>query len=319
MRTFIALMMFCCFANPAFAQFEIAEQKTKGPVYGETRTAHWQIGTKIEAIRGPAIGLYMTIPIPTDWPEQQVRIVEEDISRNCGKVTYRMVDGGVKQMIVSVPRVAHGDTAHALITLEVVTASMKPPADTSVLSIPKKSPRAILKNLGASPYINSRHSSVRKIAKQLAKENEEKSDWEKVEAIYDWTRENIELDSGDKLIGALQAIRNKKGIAEDRNNVFVALCRASKVPCRTVWISGHFYAEFYMLDDEKKGHWIPCELVGSRNFGGVDNPKPILQKGDNIRVPEYKEPQRFVAEFLKGKKSGARPKVSFIRELKSSK
>ena len=38
----------------------------------------------------------------------------------------------------------------------------------------------------------------------------------------------------------------------------------------------------------------------------------ILQKGDNIEVPELKEPQRFVAEFVKGK---GRPQVSFVRQV----
>jgi hypothetical protein len=47
-------------------------------------------------------------------------------------------------------------------------------------------------------------------------------------------------------------------------------------------------------------------------FGTVSNDGMILQKGDSIEVPEKKEPQRFIAEFVKGK---GRPQVSFMRQV----
>ena len=41
--------------------------------------------------------------------------------------------------------------------------------------------------------------------------------------------------------------------------------------------------------------------------------RPILQKGDNFKVPEKpRVPQRYVAEFLTGK--GGKPTVKFIRK-----
>jgi len=40
-----------------------------------------------------------------------------------------------------------------------------------------------------------------------------------------------------------------------------------------------------------------------------------LQKGDNIRVPERKEPYRFVPEFFTGKKALGKPQVEFVRRL----
>ena len=44
--------------------------------------------------------------------------------------------------------------------------------------------------------------------------------------------------------------------------------------------------------------------------------RPILQKGDNFKVPEKKERQRYVSEFLKGNAvaGGGKPSVEFIRE-----
>jgi len=47
-----------------------------------------------------------------DWPEQEVKVVEEDIARSA-RVTYQMVDGGVKQMTVTIPRVLPGEEVKA--------------------------------------------------------------------------------------------------------------------------------------------------------------------------------------------------------------
>ena len=46
--------------------------------------------------------------------------------------------------------------------------------------------------------------------------------------------------------------------------------------------------------------------------------RPILQKGDNFRVAEKpRDPQRYVAEFLKGLPTpgGGKPRVKFVRKM----
>jgi hypothetical protein len=81
-------------------------------------------------------------------------------------------------------------------------------------------------------------------------------------------------------------------------------------------VHGHCYPEFYLEDKEGTGHWIPCQAAGTRDFGSMPDTRPILQKGDNYRVPEKKEPQRYVAEFLTGKaRGGGKPTARFVREL----
>ena len=52
-----------------------------------------------------------------------------------------------------------------------------------------------------------------------------------------------------------------------------------------VWVPGHCYPEFYLEDAEGRGHWIPCQAAGTRAFGSMPEHRPILQKGDNFRVP----------------------------------
>jgi hypothetical protein len=69
--------------------------------------------------------------------------------------------------------------------------------------------------------------------------------------------------------------------------------------------------------NEGTGHWFPCQSAGTRAFGSMPERRPILQKGDNFHVPEKSEPQRYVAEFMRGNvvKGGGRPEVAFVREF----
>jgi hypothetical protein len=80
-----------------------------------------------------------------------------------------------------------------------------------------------------------------------------------------------------------------------------------------VWVPGHTYAEFYLLDDEGKGHWFPCQPAGARAFGGIPDNRPILQKGDNFKDPDRpKDRLRYLNVFLKVAKPQGTPKVKEI-------
>ena len=295
------------------AQFDNDKpEETNGPQYGDEVTQRWQVGVRIEATRSNVIGLYVTVPVPADWPEQSVRVVDEDYSTNVSKVGSRVLDGGVKQMLVNIPQIRAGDQAHAIVTLEVTTRSIAPPKDTSIFSIAKRMPREVKKALGTSPFIDARSSTVRKLVKEITEPVE--GDWNKVDALLQWTRANIEPSEG-KMKGALPAIRERAGTDEDVVNVFVALCRAAKVPARIVWINQSYYAEFYLADDENNGYWFPVSPLGNSELGAFQNPTPILQKGDNIKVPEMEDLQRYVPELVKGKKGGSSARVMFVREL----
>ena len=106
-------------------------------VLGNSQTTKYTIGLKIEATGGDCAGLTGTIPVPADWPEQSVRLVDEDISSSV-RVTYRMLENSVKQMNISISRLKRGERAYALITVEVEKFSTKAPQDTSKLVIPKR-------------------------------------------------------------------------------------------------------------------------------------------------------------------------------------
>jgi len=301
-------------AQTAFAQFDKpGATDTKGPRLGKEQTQRYKAGLTVRASGGPCAGLYGTVPVPTDWPEQKVKIVGEDVSPSVRSVRYRTLYGTVKQMQVTIPTLRSGQTARAVITFEVEKKAILPPADPGVFVMPEKVDAAVRRYLGPSPYIESTHAEIRSLAKKVVADKEKA--WDKVEAIYDYVRDNVEYKNG-KLKGALAALRDGTGDCEELTSLFIALCRANDIPARTVWIPGHCYPEFYLHDDEGKGHWIPCQAAGTREFGGMSDFRPILQKGDNFKVPEKRERQRYVAEFLKGKaiRGGGDPRVTFIRE-----
>jgi len=276
-------------------------------------TQRWQAGAVIQAMGGPCGGLFGTISVPTDWPEQQVKVVEEDISPSVRRVTYRK-QAGLKQMVFSIPQLPAGQTATALITFEITKSSVLAPENTERFVIPRNAPRDVRIYLGASPAIEVRNSSIRSKANEIVEGKE--TAWEKVEAIYDWVRENVNYKGG-KLKGAVAALRDGSGNKHDLTSLFIALCRANKVPARTVWVPDHCYAEFYLMDEKGEGHWFPCQVAGTRDFGSMADHRPILQKGENIKVPEKRERQRFVAEYLTGRagRGSGSPDVKFVRKL----
>lgn len=286
-----------------FAQFGNAKS-------GQRSTQRWKVGMVVSAKEGPCRGLFGTIPVPTDWPEQTVRVVSEEISPSIGAVRYRTLNDGVKQMLISVPRLTPGQSAEALITFEIDRTATLPPENTEEFVKPKKMNRSIRQYLSASPYIEVRHRKIKRLASDL--QDEQLNAWQQVEKFYDHVRDTVEYRNGE-LKGALAALNDGFGDCEELTSLFIALCRAYGIPARTVWVPGHCYPEFYLVDGLGEGHWFPCQAAGTRAFGEMLDPRPVLQKGDNFKVPEKKKRQRYVAEFLTG--AGGRPTVQFVREV----
>jgi hypothetical protein len=272
----------------------------------------WRCGVQIRAVGGPCAGLFGTISVPTDWPEQTVRIHKEDVTPNVRKTAYRMIDQGVKQMTIAIPNLAGGELARSAVVFEVERYSLKPPPDTTIFVLPTKPPGPVKKHLGISPFIESSQLKFKNLAEELTEGKS--SAWEQVAAIYDGVRAKVKWENGEDK-GALATLNAGKGNKEDVTGVFVATCRAMKIPARLVWVPDSLYAEFYLEDQEDNGYWIPCFVASEkREFGFVSTHAPILQKGDNFKVPEKKESLRFVNEFLTAKGIG-KPQVEFIRRL----
>lgn len=305
----------CCFAllmisEPAFAQFK--EETGKGWRLGEPVVHRWQAGIVVKATAGACKNMVGTAPLPRDWPEQQVEIVEEDFSPGVN-VQYRTVNNLVEQMVVKIPNLPNGQEAKASVTVEVRRFVQLPPPDPTVFKIPETMPAQIRMFLTPSPKIESHDPKIKDQAKQLIGNGA--NDWEKVRSLYTFVREHVQYKSGAPLRGAIVALKEGVGDCEDMTSLFVALCRAAGIPARTVWVPGHCYGEFYMIDDEGNGYWFPCQLAGTEAFGEMPDPRPILQKGDNFVSPvNARERVRYLAETLTGGGVGGRPQVQFIRK-----
>jgi Transglutaminase-like superfamily len=286
--------------------------------FGPPDTVRIRVGAEVEARRGACRNVTLMVAAPLDCPEQQVKIISEDISSEVGSVDYRSLPGGeVKQMVITVPRLAAGASAHATVDFEVTTRPILPPEKTDDLVIPKRPPRPVRQFLGGSPYIETKHQKIRSLAKEIsAGLDESATDWERVEAIYDCVLEKVKYVEGpDK--GAVEALDDAQADCQGRSMLFIALCRANKVPARMVWVEGHAYPEFYLEDAAGKGYWFPCESAGTRAFGEMPLARTILQKGDNFRVPERpKDRLRYASDYMIGVPVGnaGRPTAKFIRE-----
>jgi transglutaminase-like putative cysteine protease len=296
----------------ALAQFKDVEP-SNGPRPDRESTTRIRIGVIVKNSGGPLYNAVATAPVPAEWPEQQVEIVSEDNTSHVRKLSYRSVAPGLRQMVVEIPVVLPGHEAKSLVTFEVTRRTLLAPKDTRDLKIPKKLDRQLSLCAGSSPYIESRHPKIVAASKEAVGEVE--SDWNKVEAIYDWTRDHVAYKKGD-LKGAARALFDKEGDTDELTSVFIALCRAQKIPARTVFVLEHCYAEFYLEDDEGKGYWFPCQPAGQRLFGGIDELRPILQKGDNYKNPDNsKERLRYVSEHFTAASRNAKPSVEFVCEL----
>jgi hypothetical protein len=291
-----------------------------GPKLGEAHVRKWKVGMIVSASGGNVGRMTGTTTIPIRWPEQELRLVTKDLSPGV-TVAYKSY-GTAKQMVVSFPRIADGNSAHALLIVEVTRHTLLPPDKTDGLSVPdaKSLPEEFKPYLSTSPLIESSHLRIKAFAKQLAAG--QTAAWPHVRAIYDWVRKTIkyqEKKAGDEPVRCLEAIDRGTGDCNELTSTFIAICRASGIPARTVRIPHHCYPEFYLVDGKGNGHWYPAEASGTDDFGGIRTDTPIMQKGDNftIKLPgAERKPYRFLPENLVGgsSRSVGRPALKLVCE-----
>jgi hypothetical protein len=316
-RILLCLAALICLASRATAQVFSDDDFGNGPRPAKEKSLErWKIGLVVTAGSGPCAGLSGSVALPGDWPEQDVKVVDEDFSPLATKIGYRTIDT-VRQMVVNIPQLPAGQEAAVLVTYEITRQALLPPDDPTKLvkADPKKLPKDVRPYLAPSPGIESNHGKVKALAKRiLADSSASTNDWQKVEALFDWVRNNIENRDKQQQPGAMQTLRDKGSNHEGLCWLFIALCRASEIPARTVWVPKYCYPEFYLQDDEGAGYWFPCRVAGTREFGGINEQRPIWQKGDNFRTPERpREAVRYIPPELSGK--GGEPSVNFVREI----
>ena len=70
------------------------ETAIEGVTFSNPVTTKWKVTAKIRGGSGPAVNMFLTMPIPTEWPEQSVAVAEDEIPTNIANVGYRDLDGG---------------------------------------------------------------------------------------------------------------------------------------------------------------------------------------------------------------------------------
>ena len=164
----------------------------------------------------------------------------------------------------------------------------------------RKLDRKLAAFLVPSPQIESNHEAIRAAAGEFS--DKKLKAWDRVKAIYDWVQKKIEYEDnqGKAVLSAVEALNAGKGDCDEMSALFIAVCRASGVPARMVRVPGHVYSEFYLLDDEGRGHWFPCQSAGTPSFGTMPDLRPILQRGDNVLMlgPDPRNKKRVRYRFF---------------------
>lgn len=281
------------------------------PLPGPTESM-WRFGLKFSTPIS-VTNLLATYAVPRDWPEQTAEVVSRSLDAPLRASVRDLPHDCARQVLITAPRVNAGATLDAFVEMRITKHHLGVPKQTEGLTIPKRMDRDLRMFVGNSPNINASHGLIRKASRALDDDAPE-SAWKRVEAIYDFVREKVKYVEGP-IRNASDALVDGKGDCEDMTSLFVAFCRNAKVPARMVWVPGHCYPEFYLLDPNENGHWFPCQVAGTRAFGEMPEDRPILQKGDKFKVPESVSPKRYLSTtFRCDRRSKGNPRPVFLME-----
>ncbi len=272
--------------------------------FGKPVRTVWDFGLEIQAT-DKASGIAATVPVPMEWPEQSIRVLGEHRSGGVGQFKHRNLTKEARQLQFNVNRISSNENAIGFETYEVLRRPILKPAEPKQLQIADPVPGKVKRFLKPSPYIESRHTRIRAIAAKLKAQHGDGSAWEWVESIYRYVRETVEYKFDKQIHSCLEALESGHGDCEELSSLFIAICRASDIPARAVWIPGHTYPEFYLVDPQGNGHWFPCQAAGIYEFGEMNETRPVLQKGDQFRLPGQRKPVRYVIPTLVAKDPGS--------------
>jgi hypothetical protein len=290
------------------------------PQYWASRSMEMRFGLSFSAGDNHCTNLHATLPFPMIWPEQEVELIGFEMP-DFARYKLRPQKHGAGEIVIDMTKMSPNDVFDVVGTVRIKKSFIKPPEDVSQLKFPvnPQRNRELSNYLGDSPYIESKTRQIRQIATDIRNAEHENA-WEHVEAIYDYVREKIQYQTG-KIRSSTEALRDGTGDCEEMTSVFIAICRASNIPARCVWIPGHCYPEFYLEVDKEHGYWFPCQVAGDRQFGQMNEYRPILQKGDRFKTPESGEQVRYLATTFNctvrstGRTVSSEPSIREIQDL----
>lgn len=279
----------------------------------DPRTYRLKVIIRIEAADGAVKNVIATGPIPMDWPEQRVRLISQKISPQC-KVSEQILKGQAALIKFQVPQIPKGGSVFVERLYEITRYRTKFVLSAEELKFARGVPAELKDQVaGAAPGVETKSPQMIELSEALRKVSQDSNAWDTIKTFWSWTRDNVKFENGD-FRGALYALENRCGDCEEMSALFVGLCRLSGIPARTVWVESHDYPEFYLVDKQGRGHWIPVQVVGPPWFGEITEYRPIFQKGDRFYDPLQKNYVRYVPHTVKGS-DGKAPKVDFRHEI----
>ena len=304
------VLLACCVCVGQTNKKQESKQEKSILGYKNPTTETWEFGLEITA-GAPVRGITATVPVPIDWPEQKLSELPVTKSKSVSQVRFKNPGPGVRQMIIKINRLAAGESAKIIFNVKIEKKLIVAPSDTSKLKFVEKPSSKIRKYLSPSPFIESRHAKIKKIAEEMEFEKDA-TPWEQVETIYKWVRANVKYKFDTQIHSCIDALKSGQGDCEELSSLFIAICRAKGIPARAVWIPEHTYPEFYLVDEKGNGHWIPCQAAGDYEFGSMTEYRPILQKGDKFRIAGHKKPMRYVQPTLIARDAEGAPSMKWI-------
>ncbi len=294
-------------------QLSAPEREVVGFKLSDPRTYRMKVTIRVDAPRVTIRNVTATGPVPIDWPEQKVRLLSETKPPG-SRTTLTQFRGQAGMLVFRVPYIRGGSSAVVERVYELTRYRIHFQVNPSELLAVKKLSRELRGFLIAAPGVETKNGRIVQLAESLTKPDADA--WTTTRQYFDWVRENVQYEFG-KFRGAVYALDKKTGDCEDMTALFVALCRVSRIPARTVWIEGHAYPEFYLQDKQRQGYWIPAQVSGPDWFGEMTEYRPILQKGDRFYDALTRRHVRYVPQTAWAQGGPAR--LSCTRTLETEK
>ncbi|MBS0211048.1 MAG: transglutaminase domain-containing protein [Planctomycetes bacterium] len=279
--------------------------------YLEPRRYTLSVGIELQGLGESADMISMT-PVPIECPEQQIEKVEFETDGCSARIVP--IAPGSNVLELTAPTLSAGGLIKATAHFTLLLSKQYFAYTADQFPAQQMLPTDVRRNyLQDSPGIQTSSKPVRDLAAELTRDVDNHP-WVRAEKFWQWVRRNIQPLTGP-YTSVTTALDTRRGDCEEMAGVFIALCRAVGIPARLVWVPNHAWAEFYLVDRDKQGHWIPAHTACYPWFGYTGAHELVLQKGDRLVAPVRLKHLRLMDDWLRA--TGRLPRPRFFAELTS--
>ncbi|MFD3158672.1 cell wall-binding repeat-containing protein [Haloimpatiens sp. FM7330] len=185
---------------------------------------------------------------------------DEKLSVNGNGISIINNAYGEKEGKIYIPSLKSGQSMKYEVVRTFKQGTLKYNGDLSQTSGNYSSFNNYAKYTSPEKKIESNNSSIISKSKEVV--GSENNPYMKAKKIFEYVNTTLSYDIWEGNKGALNALKTKAGVCEDYADLFVAMCRAQRIPARVVygyWIQddsldkpllvnsyGHAWAEFYI-------------------------------------------------------------------------